>query len=186
MSNATQSLAGTRITSLLDANSFVEIGQSVTARNTDFNMTEKKAPSDGVITGYGVIDGNLVYVYSQDVSVLNGTVGEMHAKKITRLYDMAMKTGAPVIGLIFMNKKKIFKKLGIILLAIIIIILIHTVRNMIIISNTQKKLSNYINSNNYHMKIVSFNEENKQTITANYYAKDKKQLIIIERKDNNR
>ena len=53
-------------------------------------MTEKKAPSDGVITGYGVIDGNLVYVYSQDVSVLNGTVGEMHAKKITRLYDMAM------------------------------------------------------------------------------------------------
>ena len=100
MSNTTQSLAGTRITSLLDANSFVEIGQSVTARNTDFIMTEKKAPSDGVITGYGVIDGNLVYVYSQDVSVLNGTVGEMHAKKITRLYDMAMKTGAPVIGLI--------------------------------------------------------------------------------------
>ena len=60
-----------------------------------------------------------------------------------------------------MNKKKIFKKLGIILLAIIIIILIRTVRNMIIISNTQKKLSNYINSNNYHMKIVSFNEENR-------------------------
>ena len=62
MSNATQSLAGARITSLLDANSFVEIGQSVTARTTDFNMTEKKAPSDGVITGYGVIDGRLVYV----------------------------------------------------------------------------------------------------------------------------
>ena len=77
MSNATQSLAGKRITSLLDANSFVEIGQSVTARSTDFNLAEKKAPSDGVITGYGVIDGNLVYVYSQDVSVLNGTVGEM-------------------------------------------------------------------------------------------------------------
>lgn len=100
MSNATQNVAGTRITSLLDANSFVEIGQSVTARTTDFNMTEKKAPSDGVITGYGVIEGNLVYVYSQDASVLNGTVGEMHAKKITRLYDLAMKTGAPVIGLI--------------------------------------------------------------------------------------
>ena len=100
MSNATQSLAGTRITSLLDANSFVEIGQSVTARSTDFNMTEKKAPSDGVITGYGVIDGNLVYVYSQDASVLNGTVGEMHAKKISALYDLAIKTGAPVIGLV--------------------------------------------------------------------------------------
>ena len=100
MSNATQSLAGTRITSLLDANSFVEIGKSVTARSTDFNMTEKKAPSDGVITGYGVIDGNLVYVYSQDASVLNGTVGEMHAKKISALYDLAIKTGAPVIGLV--------------------------------------------------------------------------------------
>ena len=100
MSNATQSLAGTRITSLLDANSFVEIGQGVTARSTDFNLTETKAPSDGVITGYGVIDDKLVYVYSQDASVLNGTVGEMHAKKITRLYDLAMKTGAPVIGLV--------------------------------------------------------------------------------------
>lgn len=99
MSNTT-SLAGTRIDSLLDENSFVEIGKSVTARNTDFNMTEKKAPSDGVITGYGVIDGNPVYVYSQDVSVLNGTIGEMHAKKIANLYDLAMKTGAPVIGLL--------------------------------------------------------------------------------------
>ena len=100
MSNATPSLAGTRITSLLDANSFVEIGKSITARSTDFNMTETKAPSDGVITGSGVIDGNLVYVYSQDASVLNGTVGEMHAKKISALYDLAMKTGAPVIGLV--------------------------------------------------------------------------------------
>ena len=100
MSNATPSLAGTRITSLLDANSFVEIGKSITARNTDFNMTETKAPSDGVITGSGVIDGNLVYVYSQDASVLNGTVGEMHAKKISALYDLALKTGAPVIGLV--------------------------------------------------------------------------------------
>ena len=98
MSNAT--LASNRITSLLDANSFVEIGQSVTARTTDFNMTEKKAPSDGVITGYGVIDGNLVYDYTQDASVLNGTVGEMHARKISKIYDLAMKTGAPVIGLV--------------------------------------------------------------------------------------
>ena len=100
MSNATLSLAGTRITSLLDANSFVEIGKSVTARSTDFNLTETKAPSDGVITGYGVIDGNLVYVYSQDADVLGGALGEMHAKKIARIYDMAMKMGAPVIGLI--------------------------------------------------------------------------------------
>ena len=100
MSNTPSLSASDRISMLLDDSSFVEIGAYVTARSTDFNLAEKKAPSDGVITGYGVIDGNLVYVYSQDVSVLNGTVGEMHAKKITRLYDMAMKMGAPVIGLI--------------------------------------------------------------------------------------
>ena len=100
MSNTSQSLASTRINALLDENSFVEIGGYVTARSTDFNMHEKETPGDGVVTGYGVIDGNLVYVYSQDASVLGGTIGEMHAKKITALYDMAMKMGAPVIGLI--------------------------------------------------------------------------------------
>ena len=100
MSNTAQSLASKRIASLLDENSFVEIGGCVTARNTDFNLSEKETPADGVITGYGVIDGSLVYVYSQDASVLNGTIGEMHAKKIVRLYDLAMKTGAPVIGLV--------------------------------------------------------------------------------------
>lgn len=100
MSSTAQSLASKRIFSLLDENSFVEIGGYVTARNTDFNLSEKETPADGVITGYGVIDGSLVYVYSQDASVLNGTIGEMHAKKIVRLYDLAMKTGAPVIGLV--------------------------------------------------------------------------------------
>ena len=98
MSNT--SPASQRITALLDANSFVEIGARVTARTTDFNLKQTDTPSDGVITGYGVIEGNLVYVYSQDASVLGGSVGEMHAKKIARLYDLAMKTGAPVIGLI--------------------------------------------------------------------------------------
>ncbi|MFR8548360.1 MAG: acyl-CoA carboxylase subunit beta [Lachnospiraceae bacterium] len=100
MSNTAQSLAGKRIASLLDENSFVEIGGYVTARSTDFNMQQTETPGDGVITGYGVIDGNLVYVYSQDASVLGGTIGEMHAKKIAGLYDMAMKMGAPVIGLL--------------------------------------------------------------------------------------
>ena len=99
-SNETQSPARQRIEALLDANSFVEIGARVTARSTDFNLSGKRAPSDGVITGYGVIDGSLVYVYSQDASVLKGTVGEMHAGKIVRLYEMAEKTGAPVIGLV--------------------------------------------------------------------------------------
>ena len=99
MSNTT-SQASKRIASLLDAGSFVEIGGAITARTTDFNMQQKETPADGVITGYGVIDGNLVYVYSQDATVLKGAIGEMHAKKIANIYDMAMKMGAPVIGLV--------------------------------------------------------------------------------------
>jgi len=98
MSNTSK--ASQRIEALLDDNSFVEIGAKVTARATDFNLKQTETPSDGVITGYGVINGNLVYVYSQDASVLGGSIGEMHAKKIVNLYNLAMKTGAPVIGLI--------------------------------------------------------------------------------------
>ncbi|MCH5337643.1 MAG: carboxyl transferase, partial [Acetatifactor sp.] len=94
------SKASQRITALLDDNSFVEIGGLVTARATDFNMKPNETPSDGCITGYGVIGGKPVYVYSQDASVMNGTVGEMHARKIVNLYDLALKTGSPVIGLI--------------------------------------------------------------------------------------
>ncbi len=97
---STTSKASQRITALLDDNSFVEIGGLVTARATDFNMKPNELTSDGCITGYGVIDGNLVYVYSQDAGVMNGSVGEMHAKKITRLYDLAIKMGAPIIGLV--------------------------------------------------------------------------------------
>lgn len=100
MSTTAKVSASSRIEMLLDDNSFVEIGQMVTARSTDFNMQKKETPADGVITGYGVIDGNLVYVYSQDATVLNGSIGEMHSKKIAAVYDMAMKMGAPVIGLI--------------------------------------------------------------------------------------
>ncbi|MFT3985514.1 MAG: carboxyl transferase domain-containing protein [Lachnospiraceae bacterium] len=98
MSNTSQ--ASLRIKSLLDENSFVEIGGLITARATDFNMEPKETPADGVITGYGLIEGNLVYVYSQDASVLGGSVGEMHAKKIADLYDFALKMGAPVIGML--------------------------------------------------------------------------------------
>ena len=100
MSSNNDSLAMQRILKLVDENSFMEIGSHVTARSTDFNLAGTSTPSDGVITGYGLIDGCLVYVYSQDASVLNGTIGEMHAKKIAAVYDMAMKMGAPVIGLI--------------------------------------------------------------------------------------
>jgi acetyl-CoA carboxylase carboxyltransferase component len=100
MSNKLSLSAGDRINALLDDSSFVELGAYVTARSTDFNIQDKDTPKDGIVTGYGVIDGNLVYVYSQDAAVLGGSIGEMHAKKITNLYDMAMKVGAPVIGII--------------------------------------------------------------------------------------
>lgn len=100
MSNFKQLSARERINLLLDDNSFVEIGALVHARSTDFNMTAVETPADGVITGYGIIDGNLVYVYSQDASVLGGAIGEMHAKKISKIYDLALKVGAPVIGLV--------------------------------------------------------------------------------------
>ncbi len=100
MSTTAQLSARERINSLLDDNSFVEVGALVTRRSTDFNLQQKEIPADGVITGYGVIDGNLVYVYCQDKSALNGTIGEMHAKKIAHIYDMALKVGAPVIGII--------------------------------------------------------------------------------------
>lgn len=99
MSKTTLS-ARERIACLLDDASFVEIGGYVTSRRTDFNLNPQENPGDGVITGYGVIDGNLVYVYSQDADVLGGSVGEMHARKITHLYDMAIKVGAPIIGMI--------------------------------------------------------------------------------------
>lgn len=95
-----QESAKARINALLDENSFVEIGSMITARSTDFNMADVQTPGDGVITGYGVIDGHLVYVYSQDASVLGGSIGEMHGKKIAGIYKMAMKMGAPVIGLL--------------------------------------------------------------------------------------
>ena len=100
MSNNSQLSARQRIDALLDESSFVEVGAYVTARSTDFNLSDKETPADGVITGYGVIDTNLVFVYSQDASVMNGSIGEMHAKKIANIYDMAVKMGAPVIGLI--------------------------------------------------------------------------------------
>lgn len=100
MSNKLTLSASDRIKSLLDDSSFVEVGALVTARTTDFNTKDFKTPADGVVTGYGTIDGRLVYVYSQDATVLGGAIGEMHAAKIAKIYDMALKMGAPVVGLV--------------------------------------------------------------------------------------
>lgn len=87
-----------RISALLDENSFVEVGAFVTSRSTAFNMSTTDTPADGVVTGYGTVNGNPIYVYSQDASVLGGAMGEMHVKKIIKVYEEALKVGAPVVG----------------------------------------------------------------------------------------
>ncbi len=88
-----------RIEKLLDEGSFVEIGVFGKSRATEFGMDKKRFPGDGVVTGYGTIDGRLVFVYAQDFTVLGGSLGEVHAEKIARLMDLAMENGAPIIGL---------------------------------------------------------------------------------------
>ncbi len=88
-----------RIEKLLDEGSFVEIDAFVEHRCTNFDMADKKAPGEGVVTGYGTIEGRLVYVFAQDFTVIGGSLGEMHAAKICKVMDMAVKMGAPVIGL---------------------------------------------------------------------------------------
>ena len=88
-----------RINLLLDEGSFREIDTFVTHRATGFGIEEKKFLSDSVVTGWGTIDGRLVYVFSQDFTVFGGSLSEVHAEKVVKIMDLAMKNGAPVIGL---------------------------------------------------------------------------------------
>ncbi len=88
-----------RIEVLVDPGSFEEIGGLVTHRTTEFGMDKQKYYGDGVITGYGTVSGRLVYVFAQDFTVFGGALSETHAEKICRIMDMAMRAGAPVIGL---------------------------------------------------------------------------------------
>lgn len=88
-----------RIDLLLDKGSFREVDAFVEHRTHDFDLDEQKFLSDSVITGWGTIEGRLVYVFSQDFTVFGGSLGEVHAAKICKIMDMAMKTGAPVIGI---------------------------------------------------------------------------------------
>lgn len=88
-----------RIDLLLDEGSFEEIGMMVTHRSTDFGMEKEIYLGDGVVTGYGTVNGRLTYVFSQDFTVFGGSLSETHAEKICKLMDLAMKNGAPVIGL---------------------------------------------------------------------------------------
>jgi len=88
-----------RLDILFDKGSFVELDVFVSHRCNNFDMANTKAPGDGVVTGYGTVDGRLVYAYSQDFTVLGGSLGEFHAEKIVKVQNLALKTGAPIIGL---------------------------------------------------------------------------------------
>jgi len=88
-----------RVHFLLDEGSFEEIGALVTHRTTDFGMADQKFYGDGVVTGYGTVNGRLVYVFAQDFTVFGGALSETHAEKIIKVMDLAMKVGAPIIGL---------------------------------------------------------------------------------------
>lgn len=88
-----------RVDYLLDEGSFEEMGMLVTHRTTDFGMDQQKFYGDGVVTGYGTINGRLVYVYAQDFTVFGGALSETHAEKICKVMDHAMKVGAPIVGL---------------------------------------------------------------------------------------
>src|SRR5436309_3084967 len=88
-----------RVTLLFDPGSFQELDQLVVHRNTDFGMEKQRVPGDGVVTGYGTVQGRLVYAFAQDFTVFGGSLSETHAAKIVKIMDLAMKNGAPVIGL---------------------------------------------------------------------------------------
>ena len=88
-----------RLELLLDPGSFVELDRFVLHRTTDFDMHRKRVPGDGVVTGHGTIHLRLVYVFSQDFTVFGGSLGEMYANKVTKIMDLALKAGAPIVGL---------------------------------------------------------------------------------------
>src|SRR5512138_1434101 len=93
------SLAGERFDLLLDPGSFVELDAFVTHRSSDFGLGEQRFLGDGVVTGHGTVDGRLVFVFSQDFTIFGGSLSEAYAEKICKVMDLAMKVGAPVIGL---------------------------------------------------------------------------------------
>src|SRR5438094_1369390 len=88
-----------RIVALVDPGSFVEMDRFVVHQTADFGMAEKKILGDGVVTGYGKIDGRTVYLFSHDFTVFGGSLGEMFARKVTKIMDLALKQGVPIIGI---------------------------------------------------------------------------------------
>lgn len=99
-SNDERTAVKRKIMDILDAGSFMEIGEHVSARYTEFYQPDSVVESDGVVTGYGTVNGSLVFIYAQDGEVMGGTFGEAHGRKIVKLYDKAVKAGAPIIGLL--------------------------------------------------------------------------------------
>jgi propionyl-CoA carboxylase beta chain len=92
-------IARERIHLLFDPGSFQELDQLVTHRSTDFGLDKQRVPGDGVVTGYGTVQGRLVYAFAQDFTVFGGSLSETHAAKIVKIMDLAMKNGAPIVGL---------------------------------------------------------------------------------------
>src|SRR3954465_13983642 len=88
-----------RIEFFLDEDSFEEFDKFVVHRSADFGLAEQRYPGDGVVTGHGLVDGRPVFIFAQDFTVFGGSLSETHAQKICKVMDLAMKTGAPVIGL---------------------------------------------------------------------------------------
>src|SRR5687768_1233917 len=88
-----------RIDVLLDEGSFEEFDMFVEHRSTDFDMEKSKIPGDGVVTGWGTVNGRVVYVFAKDFTVFGGSLSESHARKITKIQDMALQNRAPIIGL---------------------------------------------------------------------------------------
>jgi len=88
-----------RIEMLLDEGSFIELDAFVTHRCSEFDMPKTQIPGEGVVTGYGTVEGRLIYVYAQDFTVIGGSLGEQHAAKICKVMDMALKMGAPIVGI---------------------------------------------------------------------------------------
>ncbi|MBX6395258.1 MAG: methylmalonyl-CoA carboxyltransferase, partial [Alicyclobacillaceae bacterium] len=88
-----------RLDLLLDPGTFRELNPFIEHRGTHFGMDQMEAPGEGVVTGFGKINGRIVYVFAQDFTVFGGALGEMHAQKIVKIMDLAAKNGAPIIGL---------------------------------------------------------------------------------------
>ena len=97
--NSGKYTARERINILMDEGSFIEVDKFVEHRSTNFDMASVEAPADGVVTGYGTVDGRVVFTYAQDFTVVGGSLGEMHAAKICKIQDMALKMGAPLVGI---------------------------------------------------------------------------------------